>query len=525
MSRLKLWIGTGLTMATAACSPPQMNPLQGSAYEPIPEVELPQKRTDGTQTELEPENVEPLMPCAAWDQVSNRAPAAGEAAFNIIETVAIKTIDNVPTVVGTHRLSMLPQVMYVLSREKAAKDGLAKILIDPPNIEEFMVLARQKCAAKEVSQSKCFALEALYSGSKYNSALKKELLSQRNTAIMEEAEKQLPGVFLGTANPLEKSLLMQQFMASANIDRITPTNVGELEPLVRRVPLFPSDSWTDRRVDLDRALETLTRYANRTNLTLKERACRFALTHRVMAQALTIKGIGGVPTLKSTGWLADLPTADVALFPTSDRKGVYNNVVTEEWLLDQVANPTVRPARAASTENLISALRYFAALAGHRSPDLWILKDTITGDPETVPLGTIKLETDLLRLGVGWFGATAKIFAAEELYLLPNNHIETREDTADNLARVAYLALEMTERFKGLETPNVLEQQILTEEQLGEFTAPYPIGVHARFQMLLTGLVFEGLNRMRAGQGNDNLKLALRYVGRRIGNTMVEDLE
>lgn len=468
--------------------------------------------------------------CTYWESL---AATTDEGSFQILESAAVSG----GTVVGRHALKHLPQVRYALSVEGKDASKLEDPYpacpryvfaqttpLDPPNIETFMKVAEREKACGRVSGTEYSGLQLLYNTSKISSAAKTELLKTRNSKFKEAVEVQLPGIFTGTSGSLVHSPLMIEFHESAGLSR-TPasSNIALYQILSRKVKLFTGSDWDSRRRDFAATLSLLEKYSNVTNLPLNERACRFGLAHRITAQFLSLKGFASAPSLKPDGSPAEIPVEDFTAMPKRDESGIFNFAASEAWIENQVDAPTIRPSGTATTAGLLSALRAFNEMAAHRPDALWRRIDA-NGDQVNAPIGELRLNPKLLKLGVGLFGVGATWLKNEELTVTPESRIILREDTADNLADLGLAAVEISEGFKSLFNPNWIELQTLRADQIAKFTAGYPDGVVPQFEMLITGFILEGLDRIRDGRDSEKLRTALRTVGDHIGNEMLRNL-
>jgi hypothetical protein len=520
---------------------------------PIPEQpKMPTRNPsneDGSKEDLPVFGETPVSsqttPCSYWNSLSYE----GGPAFRILSGLQVKTVkvNNVdtPIVHGKHIVSELPQVQFLVSQEyadslleksesvsssayskKAAecKDPEAepgKSPLDPPDIEAFMAMAKEKHDCGEVSDLEYSGLQLLYAASKYNSSAKKTLLETRNEKVIDEIEKQLPGVFRGQPVPLTKSKLMAEFMKAANITKLDPTQIESLRPLEKRVSLFVDGDWNAQRRDLEQTMRILDiTSADPSALSLEEQACRFALSQRATSQMLVTKGMNGAPQTQSSGLLVPFEVKDVTLYPKQNQIGKFGLVVDRPWVLSQLDNPTARIDNLQDTESFLHALRYLVTWTRYRSSEMWTPIGTTLAEP-----GKLQIPVDLLELGFGLFGISAKIMANEELIVGEDRSIHLKQDSARNLAILAVLALDVQDTYKNLTRPTPLERDLLGPDKIKEFTDPYPVGVVARFQLLTSGIVFEGLKRIHEGETSPELKEALRAIGRRIGNPVLANLE
>lgn len=489
----------------------------GGNYKDLPQVPGPVPGVDapsGTNPEeMPPDYVggvdEPVNPqmnvCAYWNSLPSD-PTKGSM-FQIVDALGVTN----GIVTGRHIPGRLPQLRHKLAQ--------APLPFEPMSLDEFMKTVRAECKAGNVSWIDCAGAEVLYLASKVDSGSKKKLLGIRNDKIMSAVEEQLPGAFLGRTGPLAKSPLMAMFLESANLPSLRPTDVAALQPLARAVNLFSGSDFNTRRKDIDQSLAALEPVAARKDLPLEERACRFALAHRVTAQMLTYKGMSQTPATKSNGLFADIAVEDITSFPKVNEPGAYGRVVERTWLLEQLEHPTARPLGAESTENFLQALRFYVGWTAHRHPDLWQLQGEAT-----VP-GTIQLDGQLLELGMGFFGVTAQLMANEELHVGDDKRISLRQDTSHNLYVLTELSFDILSSFRSLSSPNEVELALIGPSKIdGSFLAPYPDGLLAKFDLLVTGLVFEGFARLKVGD-DEELKNMIRLIGRRIGNARLANLQ
>lgn len=572
-STLTLGFAGGLL---AACGAKKSDSYGGTygALPPLPPVSAP---SEGTAPPDEVDNPANKGICEVWNGL--RAPVAGEERFRILENLGVISVDAAGggkknVLAGKHLLSKLPQVRFRLSMDyvvtpaavkpaDVASSALSPTLglplpgfprngdgtvcqsyggpkrppscelaldptkspLDPPDIEAFMKLVQQKYDCGEINGTKYWGACTLYAN-KGNSTMKATLIQERNKAVIEEIEKQLPGIFTGNPGSLENDQLLIELKSQLGVASIAdPSLYAAYLPLVREVALFEGSDWASRRKDLARTMAFLDVANARADLSANEKVCRYALAQRATSQFLWMKGILKAPNLKANGLAVDMPTTDVASFPKHDENGIFGLVANDEWVLGQVDHPTARALNAESTQDLIESLRYFGEWASHRSPTTWSLRDE-NGVVIPAAPGLLQMDPRLIRLGVGFFGITVGIFRDQEIQVTPENRIHLREDTADNLALTAHLAMELVDGFESLMTDvNPLERQVLTPEQIALFTAPYPDGLVERFSMLINGIIFEGLNRLKAEQGSESLKSALRAIGWRIGNENLKNLK
>lgn len=522
-------------------------------YTSLPPVEAPapiaaKPPVDGSHEELPVFGETPsdpnMMPCQYWNKLSYDG---NGPAFRIVDSLQKRTekVNNVNTTVlyGMHHIEELPQVRYVLSQEyadsllpvtgaiksaAAAKPACKEVVaapgktpLDPPDIEAFMAMARDQHDCGEVSDSEWTGLQLVYRLSKVNSASKKELLKIRNDRVVGEVEKQLPGAFNGVVAPLTKSKVIAEFLASASLSSLDPTILESLRPLERKVNLFQKGGWNSQRQDLNQSLRILDATSvNPEKLSLTERACRFAISQRTTSQMLSIKGVRGVPQVLGSGLLIPYPVEEVALYPKVDDIGRYNLVAERPWVLDQLSYPSARTDDMKDTEPFLQALRYYVAWGRYRSSEIWTPVGSIVS-----ARGKAQTPSDLLALGMGFFGFTAKIMANEELIIGEDRSIHLKQDTTKNLAILGLLALEVQDTYSSLNRPTPFELALFGQDQINQFTDPYPVGVVAQFQLLTSGIIFEGLNRIHRGEGSDELKEVLRAIGRRIGNANLANLE
>ena len=413
---------------------------------------------------------------------------------------------------GKHNLSHLPQVLYKLAAETAPEGGRKKL--DPPSIDESMKIVEEKRHNREVPFLKYYKAEAAY-----KLGMTSKLVAARNEAIVEQVEKSLPGVFTNNSGPLTNDLLLADLLPSIGVKGAQLEDIfSKLQILQKATPLFVSKSWSERRSDLELSLEILNRDASRSKLSIQEKVCRFAISHRLTAQLLSIKGIRGAPRLLESGLLHPIPAEDKAIFPETNINGSFGVVVDKKWIGEQLETPSVRPENAASTSDYLDALSYVATLTWYRSPLLWSLAG------QAAPAGQLRIPSDLLKLGIGLFGIEMKVLAKDELVLTVPDRILVREDNANNLAKLGMIAMDVADSFAGLATPNSIESALLTPEMCASFTDDYPVGLVARMNRLTAGLVFEGISRVENGQGSDELKVMLHKIGRRLGNRRLQEI-
>lgn len=418
-------------------------------------------------------------------------------------------------IIGRHNLKRLPQVLYKLSAE--ANRGIGKI--NAPTLAEFMILAEEANANGELSTLKFEALKAVYALSLMGNQTSTDyLIKTRNEKTIETIEKLLPGVFTGKAGPLKNDQLFLDLLKQSGINKNPEALYAPMKILQKEVPLFPSQNWRDRQKDAALELSILNRTAADKELPLTEKICRFAIAHRFQAQMLTLKGFYGSPKLQPSGLLADLPDNDWLMFPTEKHNGTFGIIVDEEWIKDQIAHPAARAENTDTTEDFLHALNYLSTVTSHRSPLLW------SAHPEKSEPGTVTINIALLKLGMGFFGFTAQVLAKDELNLTVKDRISLRNDSPDNLALLGQVAMNISENFSPLKNPNSIENEILSPSQITSFLAPYPTGVVAKMDRLTLGVTFEGLGRIHAGEGSEDLKQAIRRVGHKTGNRALENL-
>ncbi|MBS1986281.1 MAG: hypothetical protein JST16_19130 [Bdellovibrionales bacterium] len=525
-------------------------------YTDIPTIKDGSSTSSSTAKEEAPK--EGAM-CAYWNSLPNETTTS----FRILESVSVGTDTQVfngvttKVLMGVHNLGNLPQARYFplsidyaegqppvqplpardpavccslfclsqkpVANQVSARPACAEVKtgrptpLDPPDVETFMHIAKDQHDCGQVSDLQWTGLKALYCAAKSSGTAKKTLIQTRNSEVVKMAEQQLPGGFTGTPGPLtNKATLTYLFQASADIPVLTPDHLGPMKLLTRKVDLFPKGGWAARRADMAQEMLLLSTFASSRTLPMEERACRFALQQRVSAQLLSLKGIKGAPALKPTGFLQDYPETDVADFPKVNEIGTFGVVASKPWIEAQVANPTLRPAGTSATSELIEAARYFTEASAHRTTDVYTLLDS-RGNAQ-VPAGTVQLDPQLLQLGVGFFGMTAGVFKAQDLTATDDGQVHLKDDTADNLARTGLLAMEAVDAFKGLYYPTPLDLQNLTDSQIKSFTDDYPVGAVKSFQMLVYGVVFEGIDRSNKGVGSPMLDDTLRKIGDWIGN-------
>jgi len=455
-----------------------------------------------------------LSPCEYWDDL----PSAKGLGANVGETFQIfeeLKLEQDPkqkgkfVLVGRHNLKRLPQVLYKMSSE-ASEKGIAKL--NPPSLAEFMQKAEAEYNAKRLSWVRFKLLQTAFSAHLSGSTSAKAfLIKTRNDKFIENVEILAPGIFTGKNGPLANSLLISDLLKQSDAKVPVESLFTRLKKFQKEVALFPSGNWRDRQKDAEMQLAILSKTSTDINLPMTEKFCRFALAHRFQAQMLALKGFEGAPRIQASGLLVPVPTEDVAVFPHRIYKGTFDVVVNEAWIKDQVANPAARAENTTSSEDFLNALNYVTTITSYRNPLLW------SSTPEKTDAGTVQINAQLLKLGMGFFAFTAKVLAKDELNLSVADRISLRNDSPEALTLLGHVAMNIAESFETLNEPNELERALLSEEDLLKFTTPRD-GVIAQMDKLALGVVFEAFTRIDEGSGSDPMKQMIRRAGLRTNN-------
>jgi hypothetical protein len=404
-------------------------------------------------------------------------------AFRLFEEIKIQpaTRKEPEKVLGYQNLSKNPQILFALSGES---NPLSKPL-DPPSLDEFIRLAKEKQAKGEVSWGEVKILEILK-----RTKFTKILAGLRNKAVQSAIEEALPGVFSATAMDLSKSNILTTFFAlsstAKSLNQMGPAQKAALEILSWELPLQVSDAPSERLKDLRATLKVLYAPSKSTGLArTQDDLCRFALSQRLSAQILIEKGFRESPQLERGGYLIrEYPRQDRWVYPVQDSAGVYSEILdsrTISRLLE--SGQSLRPLNATSTAAYLSSMRALVGkMALLRAPQLWV-----AGEGSSVAM----IHPKLIQLQFAKFALQAPLLLGEELEILPGNRLSLREDSLDNLLELGRLSLDLLWVLKGLEEAIPALDNILSESQRESLVGDSESSVKNRFIGLITGVILE----------------------------------
>ncbi|MEO5667748.1 MAG: hypothetical protein ABIR96_06810 [Bdellovibrionota bacterium] len=362
-----------------------------------------------------------------------------------------------------------PQILYKLSRE--ANNGSSPL--DPPNVEKFIEMAREQQRQGKTSWGKLRLLEIL----KLVGAQKK-LIQVRNQIVMDTVESQIPGAFSGKATKLEgTALYLEAQKMIPELKTLSASEVRSLALLATATPLFTSDSGEGRLQDIGSTLAILSRSSEKSNL--QDKLCRFALSQRLTAQMIVLKGVRDAPATTERGLLIAYPEQDEVTYASANLGGNFGRALSAKELEQKLANgETVRGKASKNTAALIASAKTWLRIMGSSAnAEIWTSKTA--------------LKADLLKLGFAYFALEMPIIAHEELTLLDNNRLRLSDDTLENLVSLGELSLDGIWVAERLRSPSMPVKNLLTEAQLEVITGKNAESVKSKLEKLLTGLLLE----------------------------------
>ena len=394
----------------------------------------------------------------------------------------------------------------------AANDmtGTGSKLIDPPTLDKFMKLAQCEQVSGRLGWLQYQLLQILPRSWK---------MDKRNQAVVQKAEEKLPGIFTGTAGSLKASPFFADLYTRINGMTIDDKLTSSLGPMTFRVPLFTSNSWSERQKDTIRALKILSHPP--TRMGLLEWTCRFSINQRLSAQLLALKGIGGTPVMANDS-LGNLPKTDTSLPQENTNGKLYGLVVTPDWIVAQISNPTVRPLGANSTGPMLSSLRYMVSLVSFREDSIYQLSSSSYKNTNDL-LNRGQVNPDLLKLSFAYMGAGLGILQ-RDLLNINGIHVALKsDDTADNFAELLQLNVDLLSGLANLSTANPVDAAALSASQIQSFTDPQT-GSLVQLRNLLPAVSLEGRARYRSKNDSLALRNALRRAGRYLGDPRLANL-
>ena len=402
-----------------------------------------------------------------------------------------------------------PHILFDLSAEKNPQGKP----LDPPSIPEFVEMARAEYQAGNTSWGKLKLLELLASA-----GVDSQVISARNKIVTERLEAKIPGGVTGAPTALEGSAIFEMARAAIpELHNLSASQTASLGHLTRKAPLFLTDSALGRFSEIGRTLQVLS--SSSEGLSLDEKLCRFALSQRLTAQLLTLKGVVGAPVTSEEGLL--LPTADEELwtYPETSLGGNFGGALDEKELKAKVASKAgVRGSAAVSTAELIASIRTSLRLMGsHVSSEVWSEKTGLT--------------EKLLPLAFAFFGLEMPLIK-NEITVLPGNRLRLADDSLANLLELGELALDGIWVAERLRTPNTLITKSLGAPEIEALSGAQAESVDSSLKQLLAGLLLEirarsevesgGLAKLDPKELNPLARFYTR-AGQMLGNAMLLD--
>jgi hypothetical protein len=445
--------------------------------------------------------------CSQLELLSRRSAYGG--VFRLYRSIGVERESG--EIVAVQAPGENPQILYTLSREV----NPAKKPIDPPTLTEFIELARQESESGVVAWGKIKLLDILnFFGAQ------SRLAGIRNDIVMARVEANIPGAFSGEPTALEGSALLEEIRKSVPEmkGRLNAVKAQSLRRLTRATPLFTSASSQGRYADMAQSLAILSRSSARD--TVDEKLCRFALSQRLTAQILILKGVQGAPLVSAEGLLRPYPKRDVWVHPERSIGGNFEKALSAKDLEAKLASgQRIRGASSPDTAELMASLRTWLRVMGsHVSDNVW--------------KGGAALNASLLKLGFAFFALEMPVFVAEELRLLENNRISLADDSLMNVLELGQLVLDGLWVAGRLATPNDVVSVLLSSAQIDAIASNAESSLRSQFTKLLAGLLIEVRVRTEI-EGNGiaslqprerrALEAFYRRAGTQIGNSMLTD--
>jgi len=427
-------------------------------------------------------------------------------------------------------LEKFPQARFGLSAESGSP-------LSPPSLEEFNVMVQAKWKVNPPSSVEKFVYNRKLKGAreeqkKINRGEKtttKDLEWMhgiRNEAVVSSVEEKLPGVFGGDSKLIKNTSFGPELFAALGIEEVNSReDFYQLQDVLsNQVNLFDSNDWYQRKKDLAIDLFVLSELSEESSyaeLSLQDKACHYALSQRVTAQILTIKGIAGAPEIDpNTGNLYALPNDPderTEIYPNIDELGSFDDVVGAQWITDNMSlektNARVLGAHE-SPKTFFSSMSYFAELATTRNTTIWA---DATAPIVVEGVRPTKISNNLLALAVGLWGVTAKTFSDQGDVLVGqgNNVLSiNKENDSLTLAYLHMAVLDTEEMLAGLEQPSTFELNLLGAETLSSLASK-----QGSFEQLEDFVMIEEMDRIDANKANIETKRALRLAAYLDGNT------
>ncbi len=380
--------------------------------------------------------------------------------------------------------------------------------IDPPTLEKFNMMVKCDRLKGNVSSLQWYVLQIL--GDKFK-------LSKRNAIVQEKVEEQLPGVFSGNVGLIAKTNFVEEFLKSVSWDEQKAIQgIDQLAPLSAKVKLFVSNRWEDRRKDLLLAF-TVLKYGFRADLSVHEQACRYGILQRYMGQFLALKGTHGAVSLNAGGLLREAPLDPLDPIAELDVPGVlFNAVISKDWVEQELIQLQSKPLGVAHNQDFFDVLRYVNLIASERSSKIY-------HDGGAVPTKDTQLyrldPTKTLPIGFGSFAILCELLKRDYLIRSGTRIALSGDNSPKALAKLMRSIVEIAANLSSLNFIGPVESASLSSEQVRKLQ-----NALLETNRLLTGLSLEGLERMRQGQGSEELRWSLREVGVYLENKKLQSL-
>ncbi len=448
-----------------------------------------------------------ILPCDYWNQLT-QIDSTDDQDLQLISDLKMElNWRNSLIVQGRFVPKYLPQVRFLLSGEAVAYDLPGEPVLEgnvptrfDASLEELLSKVEDLYQKHKIGTATYYGIKAAENtivNTEKNDWVQRKLRTQAATIGTNGV---LPGSLDGKVADIIYSQIFDNLRNATGISEIEIGDKDSLYLISKKVPIFTSKNWSERRIDLANSFLALENKSDDRD----QKICKFAIGQRVLSQLITLKGIKAAPSLNPDGLFFEIPEGN---YPQEDIVGefgdtVAGDVATIPWVLSHAtrSDPKVKIKNAASLSETLDAFSYWVELTSHRDEALW----------------KKYLEPRLLGLGLGAYAIVGSM-VQNSMIVNSDNRIQLKpsnEDSPENLSKLLLLTLEIVESFEPMEkfkTP-------FEKEMLKPLAAKDVSRLTHDLRINMSGVLLEALARIKAGQGSDQLKAAYEEVADRVGN-------